>query len=153
MKRMQLLTAAFLFVFAASLTSCKPSRVWATKDKEKKEKKSDRYEKDDDDRYDRDYSYDRRETVPPPPPAPRKTYNYNYVRLVITPSAGFVMNRYPDGRFYHRDANGLLYWKGHDNRFFLDRSYLSRIKYDSWEYEQWKKLYYFSNERGGYGSR
>jgi hypothetical protein len=128
-------------MLAAFITSCKPSRVWATKDKEKKYEKNDR-DKRDDDRYEKDYRSETR--TPPPPPAPRY---YNYAKLVITPSAGFVMNRYPDGRYYHRNAQGFLYWKGHDNRFFLDRSFLSRVKYDSWEYEQWKKYYHFSNDR------
>jgi hypothetical protein len=49
------------------------------------------------------------------------------------------MNRYPDGRYYHRSAQGLLYWKGYDNRFFLDRNYLRRVSFSKWEYDEWKR--------------
>ena len=31
------------------------------------------------------------------------------------------------------------YWKGHDNRFYLDRSYLNRVSYSKWEYNDWKR--------------
>src|SRR5689334_15668833 len=119
MKQMPLLSAALIITMAATITSCKPSRVWATKDK--KEKTEERYE----DRY-----------TPPPPPPPRY---YSSVRLVISPTPGFVMNRYPDGRYYHRSDQGLLYWKGYDNRFFLDKSYLHRVSYSKWEYDEWKR--------------
>ena len=129
MKQMPLLSATLIVVMAVSVTSCKPSRVWATKDKRDREEKVER-------------SYD-----PPPPPAPPRYYSS--IRLVISPTPGFVMNRYPDGRYYHRTPQGLLYWKGYDNRFFLDRSYLGRVNYSRWEYDEWKQ-YNRSNSRRRY---
>ncbi|MCY7309983.1 MAG: hypothetical protein LH619_04325 [Chitinophagaceae bacterium] len=117
MKRMQLLSVVLIIMVAATVTSCKPSRVWATKDKkEKKDRVDERY-------------------TPPPPPS----RSYVSASLVISPTPGFVMNRYSDGRYYHRSPNGFLYWKGYDNRFFLDRSYLNRVRYSEGEYEQWKR--------------
>jgi hypothetical protein len=121
MKRMQLLSAALIITVAATSFSCKPSKVWATKDKHKKETRTVR-------------------RTPAPPPR-----NYHAVALVISPTPGFVMNRYADGRYYHRSPNGLLYWKGYDNRFFLDRSYLNRVSYSQWEYDEWRR---YSRSRG-----
>jgi hypothetical protein len=113
--------AAFLF------SSCHPSRVWATKKKDKKEYRDER-----EDRYDRyDYGY----TPPPPPPPPR----YPSVSLIISPTPGFVMKQGPNGRFYHRSVQGFLYWKGYDNRFYLDAADLGRVSYSRWEYDEWRR--------------
>lgn len=103
-------------MLAATLvfTSCKPSRVWAT------DERTERYP----------------ETSPPPSPAPRY---YPSASLVISPTPGFTMNRYSDGRYYHRSPNGFMYWKGYDNRFYLDKSYLNRVSYSKWEYDEWKR--------------
>ena len=120
MKRMQLLSAVLFISVAATVTSCKPSRVWATNEKKDKKEKQSRAEE----RY-----------SPPPPPS----RSYVSAALVISPTPGFFMNRYSDGRYYHRSPNGFLYWKGFDNRFFLDRSYLDRVRYSEREYEQWKR--------------
>ncbi len=121
MKRMQLLSAVLIITVAATITSCKPSRVWATKEK---------------DRDDRAYK-----NAPAPPP-PRY---HNSISLIISPTPGFVMNRYSDGRYYHRSPQGFLYWKGYDNRFFLDKSYIHRVNYSQWEYDQWRR---YSRSRG-----
>ena len=120
MKRMHLLSAVLIITITATITSCKPSRVWDTKEKEKK------------DRTVRNI------------PAQQTSRSYNpiairSVSLIISPTPGFVMNRYADGRYYHRNQQGLLYWKGYDNRFFLDKSYLKRVSYSQWEYDQWKR--------------
>ena len=122
MKRIQLLSAGLIITLAAIVTSCKPSRVWATKEKDREER-NDREER----------------TVRNNPAPPFHSY-YSPASLVISPSPGFVMNRYPDGRYYHRSPQGFLYWKGYDNRFFLDRSYLNRVSYSQWEYDQWKQF-------------
>ncbi len=117
MKQIQLLTAALIIFLAATITGCKTSRVWETKDNEDRTVRN------------------------TPAPAPRH-YNPPATRsfsLIISPSPGFVMNRYADGRYYHRSQNGLLFWKGYDNRFYLDKSYLHRVSYSRWEYDEWKK--------------
>lgn len=126
MKRTFILSAAAVLVMAVTFTSCKPSRVWATKKKEPKE-------------YREPETYRRPE--PPPPPPPR----LSYVSLIITPTPGFVMRQDNEGKFYHRTASGFLYWKGYDNRFYLDRSYLSRVNYNRWEYTEWKRYSRDSN--------
>jgi hypothetical protein len=142
------LAGAALLVAMAGFTGCTPSRVYANK-KKQKEKKEDReseYDRDygrtdrDDRRYDRDYDYER---VPPP------ASGYSRSSLIIAPRPGFVMQRYPDGRFYHRSPSGLLYWKGYDNRFYLDRTYLNRVRYSQGEYEQWRD-YARANQRRRY---
>lgn len=125
MKRTSILSVIAVLTLAITFTSCKPSRVWATKEKEPK-------------RYSEPETYRR----PEPPPPPRYA---SYVSLIITPSPGFVMKQNPNGRFYHRTHDGYLYWKGYDNRFYIDRSYLGRISYDKWEYSQWKKYSRASN--------
>jgi hypothetical protein len=71
-----------------------------------------------------------------------------YVSLIISPTPGFTMNRYPDGRYCHRSPQGLLYVQGYDNRFFLDKSYINRVNYNNREYNEWKR--YNDNDRDDY---
>jgi len=108
---MAVLAAAFIF------TSCGPSRVYATNEKHY------------------------RNPAPPPPsrysPPPRPSYAAT--SLVISPTPGFTMKQNPNGRYYHISQQGFTYWKGYDNRFYLDRSYLNRVTYSKWEYKEWKK--------------
>jgi hypothetical protein len=118
MKRTFMLSAIAVVAIAITFTSCQPSRVWATKKKEPKT-----------------YNEPERYRRPEPPPPP----------LIITPSPGFVMKQNPGGRFYHRNQQGYLYWKGYDNRFYLDRSQLSRVSYNKWEYDEWKRYSRRSN--------
>lgn len=82
-----------------------------------------------------------------PPPPSHARYAQPGVALIISPSPGFRMSQHPDGRFYHRSAQGFLYWKGYDNRFYLDRSYFSRITYSKWEYKEWKRYSKQSHKR------
>jgi hypothetical protein len=112
-------TYSLMAVICAALifTSCRPSRVYAYKDKNRK-----------DDR--RERSYDRDD---------RSYRNTPYVSLILRPTPGFVMNKYPDGRFYHRSPEGFMYWKGFDNRFYLDRSYIRKVRYDQYEYNEWRR--------------
>lgn len=117
MKRMQLLSAIFILSATVIFTSCKSSRVWETRDKVKKEKPV------------------RHNPTQPPP------RYYSAISLIISPTPGFVMNRYSDGRYYHRSPQGLLYWKGYDNRFFLDKASIHKANYNQYEYEQWKRYY------------
>lgn len=63
------------------------------------------------------------------------------VSLIISPSPGFTMNNHRDGRYYHRSPQGFIYWKGNDNRFFLDKKYVNRVNYSKWEYKDWKRWY------------
>lgn len=122
MKRTFILTTITALSAVVIFASCKPSRVYATKERND------------------DYERERYSPPPPPPryntPAPR--YN-TYVSLIISPTPGFTMNRYANGLYYHRSPNGYMYWKGYDNRFYLDRNYISRVSYSKWEYSEWKR--------------
>jgi len=69
-------------------------------------------------------------------PQPR---SHTYFSLIISPEPGFVMSRYHDGRYYYRSPQGYMYWRGYDNRFYLDRSYLNRVHYNQREYNEWKR--------------
>lgn len=59
--------------------------------------------------------------------------------LIINPSPGLVISRYPDGRYYYRNAQGYTYWRGYDNRYYLDRSYMRRGHYNQRQYQSWKQ--------------
>ncbi|MFM2139152.1 MAG: hypothetical protein RJA57_1459 [Bacteroidota bacterium] len=98
------------------LQSCRPSRVWANKERVNPNKE--------------------RRTVTPNAPHPA---SYTPVVLVLRPNPGFIMKQNAAGRFYHRSASGHLYWKGYDNRFFIDASHLPGLRYTRWEYDEWKR--------------
>ena len=67
--------------------------------------------------------------------------------LIISSGPGFYANRYPDGRYYYRSPEGYIYWRGYDNRYYLDRSYLGRVHYQKREYNEWSRN---SNHRRHY---
>jgi hypothetical protein len=114
MKRTLILTSVFMISASLLLSGCGPSRVYATTD--------------------------RVAGRPVPPPPPPRFYKSS-VSLIISPQPGFRMNESSKGRYYHRTSQGLLYWKGYDNRFYLDRKYFNRVHYSKWEYKEWKKYY------------
>lgn len=120
MKQTFMLSLAAVSV-ALLVTSCQPSRVWANKKKNKADKE-----------------YREQEVYRQPSP-PQTARYYATAALIISPTPGFLMKQHSNGRFYHRTASGYLYWKGYDNRFYLDRSYLSGIRYSQWEYDEWRR--------------
>lgn len=124
MKRTFILTTLTALSAVLIFASCKPSRVYATKDRQD------------------DYENERYNPPPPPLPprysAPAPRYN-SYSALIISPTPGFTMNRHSNGLYFHRSSNGLMYWKGYDNRFYLDRGYLNRVSYSKREYSEWKR--------------
>jgi hypothetical protein len=128
MKRTFILSLATALTAALIFTSCQPSRVWANK---KKDRDNDR------DREREEYYEPEYRPAPPPPPSTTRYRQPSY--LILSPSPGFVMKPGPNGRFYHRSPGGLLYWKGYDNRFYLDRNYLDNVSYSRWEYDEWKR--------------
>jgi hypothetical protein len=111
MKRTFILTTMAVISAALIFSSCGPSKVYANKEKNYRN--------------------------PAPPPSPSRYYRS--VSLIISPTPGFVMKQNPNGRFYHITRDGYQYWKGYDNRFYLDKSYLNRISYTKWEYKEWKQ--------------
>lgn len=121
MNRNFILTAAALLSLTALISSCGHSRVWAN-NKEKK-------------------------TYAEPARSPRPAYGpvYTPAPLIVSPSPGFTMARHPNGQYYHRGPQGLMYWKGFDNRFYLDRNQVDKSRYSKFEYREWKR---FSRHNG-----
>src|SRR6185436_12012944 len=70
----------------------------------------------------------------PPPPPPRTG-----VSLIISSYPGIVVNRHPSGGYYYRDPRGYTYWRGYDNRYYLDRRYMNRSYYNHQQYNDWKR--------------
>lgn len=124
MKQTSLYTLFVVLFTGLLISSCKPSRVWTTKKKEKQEKSE-------------PVVYNRRPVAEPAPPPPPRYYNAT--PLLISPTPGFVMKQDRSGRFFHRTPQGLLYWKGYDNRFYLDSYYVQNVRYSSWEYDEWNR--------------
>ncbi len=73
-------------------------------------------------------------------PGQRKKYGNDYHRypLIVIRTPGIVIGRYNDGRYYYRNQDGFLYWKGSDDRYYLDEKYLDRTNYNDDEYRDWK---------------
>ena len=68
-----------------------------------------------------------------PPPPPRTS-----VSLIINAGPGYPISRYRDGRYYYRSPQGYTYWRGYDNRYYLDRRYVSRSFHSHSQYNQWR---------------
>jgi len=79
--------------------------------------------------------------------APAREYSYYPGRpsasfsLIVNPGPGVYATRYSDGRYYYRSPEGYTYWRGYDNRYYLDRSYINRGHYDRREYNEWHRNY------------
>lgn len=58
--------------------------------------------------------------------------------LIINPWPGIVISHYPDGRYYYRSPEGYVYWRGINNRYYLDRDYIGRVHYNQREYNEWR---------------
>lgn len=76
-------------------------------------------------------------------------YN-SHVSLILSPKPGFTMSRNPDGRFYHRSPQGFVYWQGYDNRFYLDKAQIRKVRYSNYEYREWKRFGKKYSKRGRY---
>lgn len=116
MKRTFILPGLLILGLVMLISSCGPSKVYATREKTQR--------------------------LPPPPPARPPVTPARYqisASLIISPTPGFRMSQDADGRYYHRSPNGFTYWKGFDNRFYLDKAFINRISYSKWEYKEWKK--------------
>jgi len=68
---------------------------------------------------------------------PRRTFGAS-VSLIINPGPGIFISRYYDGRYYYRSPQGYTYWRGYDNRYYLDRKHIGRVQYDRRYYNDWK---------------
>ena len=69
-----------------------------------------------------------------PPPPPRTSLS-----LIINAGPGYPVSRYRDGRYYYRSPQGYMYWRGYDNRYYLDRHYVNRNYYRHNQYNDWRR--------------
>jgi hypothetical protein len=65
--------------------------------------------------------------------------------LIIGPSPRLVIMRNPNGMYYYRDPIGHIYWRGYDNRYYLDKRYIGRSYHQHQQYNDWKR--YHNNGR------
>ena len=86
-------------------------------------------------------------------PGQRKKYGDSYRRypLIVIRTPDIIISRYNDGRYYYRNPDGYMYWKGYDDRFYLDEKYLDNNGYDEDEYNDWK--YKGQNKHDNYRSK
>lgn len=72
-------------------------------------------------------------------PGQRKKYgSYRRYPLIIIRTPDIIIGRYNDGRYYYRNPEGYMYWKGYDDRFYLDEKHLNNNGYNNDEYNDWK---------------
>lgn len=74
------------------------------------------------------------ESYPPPPPRPS-------VSLIIHAGPGMMVNRYRDGRYYYRNSQGYMYWRGYDNRYYLDRRFVNKSYNRNAQYNDWRRYH------------
>jgi hypothetical protein len=86
---------------------------------------------------------------------PSREYSYYPRRnsasfsLILGAGPGIYASRYPDGRYYYRSPEGYMYWRGYDGRYYLDRTYLGRVHYNNYEYNEWNRYYGRGENRHG----
>jgi hypothetical protein len=68
------------------------------------------------------------------------------ISLIIGSSPGVVLHD-PYGRYYYRDPYGHTYWRGYDNRFYLDRQYVTRSYYHHEQYNDWRRYHEYNRRR------
>ena len=68
-------------------------------------------------------------------PGQRKKFGYP---LIIIRTPDIVVTRYNDGRYYYRNADGIMYWKGNDGRYYVDEKHLKGMEYEQGDYDDWK---------------
>jgi hypothetical protein len=59
--------------------------------------------------------------------------------LIIVRTPSILIYTFSDGRHYYKNDEGMIYWLGKDDRFYLDDSYISKVKYDDKDYKEWKE--------------
>ena len=67
--------------------------------------------------------------------------------LIIGPSPGLLVMRHPNGMYYYRDPGGRIYWRGYDNRYYLDRRYVTRSYYNHRQYNDWRRYNNYGRRR------
>lgn len=72
-------------------------------------------------------------------PGQQKKQVVNVYPLIIVRTPAIVIYTFSDGRHYYKNDEGMIYWLGKDDRFYLDDSYISKVKYDDKDYKEWKE--------------
>src|SRR3712207_4056536 len=49
--------------------------------------------------------------------------------IIIVRTPDQVINQYTDGKFYIKTKEGFFYWKGLDDRWYMDENDLKKVKY------------------------
>ncbi|MEI9943167.1 MAG: hypothetical protein WDN26_03020 [Chitinophagaceae bacterium] len=62
------------------------------------------------------------------------------VSLIIDAGPGMMINRYNDGRYYYRAPNGYTYWRGYNNRYYLDQRYIRPYSHHN-QYNDWRRYH------------
>jgi hypothetical protein len=66
--------------------------------------------------------------------------------LIVNPAPGLVL-RYSNGMYYYRDPGGYVYWRGYDNRYYLDQRYMNRSYYHHQQYNDWRRYHNYNRHR------
>lgn len=69
---------------------------------------------------------------------PNDIYKTRTYPLIIKRTRDMIIERDGSGRLYYRHPDGIIYWKGNDDRYYLDERYLSYARYTQKEYDDWK---------------
>jgi hypothetical protein len=75
---------------------------------------------------------------------PRSQANFS---LIVNSSPGLMVTRHPNGMYYYRDPRGYTYWRGNDNRYYLDRRYMNRSYYGHQQYNDWRRYNNYGRRR------
>jgi hypothetical protein len=71
-------------------------------------------------------------------PGQRKKQGNHYYPLIVLKTQDIIILRHTDGRYYYKNQDNFIYWKGDDERFYLDEQFLEQIEYDNSELNDWK---------------
>lgn len=69
---------------------------------------------------------------------PDNVYKTRSYPLIIQRTRDMIIERERNGRLFYRHPDGLIYWKGYDDRYYLDEKYLSYARYTQKEYDDWR---------------
>ena len=68
----------------------------------------------------------------------KKNGNSRGFPLIIIRTPDIVISKHIDGRYYYQNSAGYYYWKGNDDRFYIDETHLSQVDYNDDQYNDWK---------------
>lgn len=80
------------------------------------------------------------------PFAPGQQKKQGVYPLIIVRTPSIFIYTFSDGRRYHRNDEGMIYWLGKDDRFYLDDAHISKIKYDDRDYKEWNEKKHYAEK-------